>query len=178
MDAANAWSQPEQQFDAIAGIGETDFNLVDIDFNDFDFLNFDPNSEQNGEKLPTNIDLNLLSDAAAQHNAAQQAQQQQQRNGNALVQNGGNNNMFGLNMHQMTFGQQHEQTYAMNQTSHAMSHHSIIPSTPNSVEMHGDAGRYLQQMDAQSRAMIEQHFQQQQKRDAVSCEMLVQYFDY
>ncbi|KAF2491936.1 hypothetical protein BU16DRAFT_98603 [Lophium mytilinum] len=37
--------------------------------------------------------------------------------------------------------------------------HTGVPPTPNSVEMHGDAARYLQHIDPQTRAFIEQRYQ-------------------
>ena len=52
-----------------------------------------------------------------------------------------------------------------------MHQQQMVPPTPNSVEMHGDVGRYLQQLDAQTRAIIEHEFKMRQQ-DAVSAPLL------
>jgi hypothetical protein len=46
---------------------------------------------------------------------------------------------------------------AQQQQSQAHSLQAIIPPTPNSVEMHSDAAQYLQHMEAQQRAIIDQY---------------------
>ena len=153
--STNSWPQPEQYGD-MAAIGEQDFgNLGHLDFDTFDFLDFDPSVDG---KVSENIDLNLL--AAHQHGL----QQPQQSTGDESA-------LFDLNMH-VDFDTQHDQGYSVSQGPHAMQHRGIIPLTPNSVEMHGDAARYLQQMDAQSREMLEQHYHLR-KDDAVCGRVLV-----
>ncbi|KAF2430293.1 hypothetical protein EJ08DRAFT_248566 [Tothia fuscella] len=155
-DVNQAWSQPEQFDAAMAAIGEQDFNLGEIDFNSFDFLNFDPNSD----KIATNIDLNLLSD----NNNPQSGLQQRPQSTSAPPNSAQNAEIFDINM-QMGYGHQHHQAFSIPQGQHPI--HSMIPPTPNSIEMHGDRGRYMQHFDAQSRALLEQHFHMQ-NGDALS----------
>ena len=54
--------------------------------------------------------------------------------------------------------------FAIPAGAHNMSTHSMIPPTPNSAELHGDAMRYMQQLEAQ-RIMMEQY--QMKKDEAV-----------
>jgi hypothetical protein len=144
----NGWSQSEP-YAGLAALGEGDFsNLVDFDLTQFDFLNYDASQEGAG-KLPSGINLDLLASSAGQ----QHGMQQTHHAGNA------NGNMFDLNM--AFEGQQ----FSMSQAPDAILHHSMIPPTPNSAEMHGDANRYLHQMDAQSRAMLQQYHMQQRKEN-------------
>jgi hypothetical protein len=150
---ANSWSQSEPFAGMAAAIGEQDFgNLVDFDLTQFDFLKYDTNQE-GAPKLPEGINLDMLASSAGQQHGLQQTHHADNTNGT----------IFDLNMPMAYGGQQ----FSMSQPPDSMTHHSMIPPTPNSVEMHGDANRYLQQMDAQSRAMMHQYHMQQRK-DAVS----------
>lgn len=150
---ANAWSQPENGFDNMAAIGEQDFaNLVDLDFNSFDFLNFDANGD-NSAKIQNDIDLALLSEPAAPSHALQQPQQ----NGANEHSHAQNPDMQLFNM-PMGYEQQHDQAYAMSSGPHAMHEYSMVPPTPNSIEMHGDAARYVRHLEAQNRALAEQQY--------------------
>jgi hypothetical protein len=154
---SSAWSQSE----SFAALGEQDFgNLVDFDLNHFDFLSYDPNQD-GAPKLPDNINLDLLASSAGQQHGLQQTH----------LAGGANGNMFDMAIPISFEGQQqnHNHAFSMPQSPESMLQHSMIPPTPNSVEMHGDHNRYLQQMDAQSRAILLQQYQmQQQRKDAVS----------
>jgi hypothetical protein len=148
----NAWSQPEG-YSGMAAIGEQDFgNLVDFDLTQFDFLNYEANQE-GGAKLPEGINLDMLASSAGQQHGLRQTHHANNQNGN----------MFDIAM-PIGFG---DQQFSMSPAPESVLHHSMIPPTPNSVEMHGDANRYLHQMDAQSRAMLQQYHMQQRK-EAVS----------
>ncbi|KAF2021636.1 hypothetical protein BU24DRAFT_457599 [Aaosphaeria arxii CBS 175.79] len=92
-----------------------------------------------------------------QHPAQQQQQQQQhqhapQNMSQNMSQSG--NGFFDFGMQQYnhpgtpTFSQPQEQAYRP---------HAGVPPTPNSIEMHGDPARYLQQMDPQQ-ALFDQRF--------------------
>ncbi|GME43294.1 Phosphorus acquisition-controlling protein [Neofusicoccum parvum] len=52
----------------------------------------------------------------------------------------------------------HQQSFSTPQ-DHSMQPRAFVPPTPNSVEMHGDAARYLNQLDPQTRAILEQRYQ-------------------
>ncbi|OQO20048.1 hypothetical protein B0A51_15569 [Rachicladosporium sp. CCFEE 5018] len=54
--------------------------------------------------------------------------------------------------------QQQQQQHFQFSTQQAYPGGSHIPPTPNSYEMHGETGRFLQQLDAQQRALMEQQY--------------------
>jgi hypothetical protein len=155
-EANAAWSQPEDFDPSLPAIGDHDFaDFNSIDFNSFDFLNYDTNND----KIPNQIELNLLRDAIAQNEAQHAVQHRSQQSPNG----GQNAEMFDINM-QLGFEQQQQQqnqSFSMPPGQHSVQHHSMMPPTPNSVEMHSDRARYMHQLDAQSRAILEQHYQMQ-----------------
>ncbi|KAL1633848.1 hypothetical protein SLS56_002728 [Neofusicoccum ribis] len=65
----------------------------------------------------------------------------------------------------------HQQSFSTPQ-DHSMQPRAFVPPTPNSVEMHGDAARYLNQLDPQTRAILEQRYQLR-KEDLASFTPLV-----
>jgi hypothetical protein len=168
MTSSDSWppgqsSAVEQQFGNMDTIGEQDYANL-IDFESFEFLtNFEPNGE-NAHKISNSVDLNILA------NAANQSQHEGQRGAGQSLPQG--QNMFDMQM-QMGFGQpQHGQPFSMAPNGgHTIQTHPMVPPTPNSVEMHGDVGRYLQQLDAQTRAMIEHEYRM--KQDTVSCHSFI-----
>jgi hypothetical protein len=140
-------------------IGDQDFANL-LDFESFDFLtNFEPNGDT-AQKISNGVDLNLLG------NGAHQSQHEGQRGAGQQLPQG--QSMFDMQI-QMDFGQsQHGQAFSVAPSGgQTIQTHPMVPPTPNSVEMHGDVGRYLQQLDAQTRAMIE-HEYQMRKEAAVS----------
>jgi hypothetical protein len=171
MSANTAWqgqapgSQHPQPFGNMDAINEQDFGL--LDFEGFDFLQFDGEGKnQNG------VDLHMLANAAA-------GQQPQAHEGQAQQQQRGEDNGQGQQMPQqmfeamqlgMSFGQpptSHGGSFSMPPAQHILQTHQIVPPTPNSVEMHGDMGKYLQQLDATTKAIIEHEYRMRQQ-DAVS----------
>lgn len=144
--ANSAWpghQPPDQHFSNMNPIGDQDFStLLDLDsFDSFDFLNFDPNNTENGQRgQSVGLDMSLLATAG-------------QTDQNGQSGNAPGPNMFDFQS-QMSF--EGGQGYQQNGGQHM---HQMVPPTPNSVEMHGDATRYLQQMDAQSRAILEHRYQ-------------------
>jgi hypothetical protein len=161
---APSWSHPEQ-YSALTPMESQDFqSLVDLDAVnfDFDFLNdFDPtNSGDTNGKLPGSIDPNLFATSAQQGHAIQATHLSSAPH--TMAQG---SPMFDMGMH-MNFDAVHSQPFNMQPGHNPMGHHQTVPPTPNSVEMHADAARYLQQMDAQSHAMMEHY--QMSKPDAVS----------
>lgn len=55
---------------------------------------------------------------------------------------------------------------ATHMPDHAFMQHHSVPPTPNSYEMHGNPGPYMQQHDAQNRAILDQRYRLR-KDDAV-----------
>lgn len=172
-----AWSSAEQ-FDALGAPDQHDFSLLD-------FESFEGNIDldfgygnSNGTANDTNQQLGQLADeldvqhlhnpfspnmSQEQRNGQSGAQQQQQHdmNGHAMSQPG---NYFDFSMppymqNSPAFSQPHE---------HAYRPHGPVPPTPNSIEMHPDSARYMQQMDAQQ-AMFDQRYQVR-KGDTVRCQ--------
>jgi hypothetical protein len=161
MSANSAWPQGQgstgdQPFGDVNNINEQDFANL-LNFESFDFLaNFDTDASiaQKNQNVNMNngvqpLDMNMLGDGHQRQEMPPTPQQ---------------NNMFdmqmGFGMPQM--GQQNEFNMAGNgimQNHHQM----VVPPTPNSVEMHADVGRYLQQLDAQTRAIIEHEFKMRQQ---------------
>lgn len=139
-------------------------NLGDLDVNfDFDFLN-DINFTNGGDpsgKLAGSIDPNLFATTAQQQHAVQATHLS-----SAPLTMAQGTPMFDMGMH-MNYSVQNGQPFNNMQTGHnALGLHQMVPPTPNSVEMHANAARYMQQMDAQSRAIMEHY--QLSKPDAVS----------
>ena len=60
-------------------------------------------------------------------------------------------------------------TMAQQQQHHQHSLQSVIPPTPNSVEMHSDTAQYLHHLEAQQRAMLDQYQVKNQQVCAMSC---------
>ncbi|KAM0717092.1 hypothetical protein Q7P37_006944 [Cladosporium fusiforme] len=86
-----------------------------------------------------------------------------------------NNQPMASNMHfgadpmfQPTMQQQYPQQQQSNfQFNHQQQfpHSHQVPPTPNSLDLHGEAGRFMQQqMDAQQRAMLEQQYQMRKEQ--------------
>jgi hypothetical protein len=150
------------------GMADQDFANL-LDFESFDFLsgfdngNGDGSGQQHHNVVHKNanggVDMNMLAGAG----------QDQQRGG-------AQQNMFDIGMQQMGFGNAHQfgmPTPQQNGGQHVLQTHphQMVPPTPNSVEMHGDVGRYLQQLDAQTRAIIEHEYKMRQQ-DSVSFRFL------
>lgn len=159
MTSNPAWSQPPDQFSALTPMDTQDFTL-DVNF-DFDFLNdFGPtnNGDTNGKLVDSNEPPLFATSAHQQHGV-----QSIHLSSTPLTMAQGLP-MFDMGMH---FNAHNGQPYTMQTGHNPMGHHQMIPSTPNSVEMHANAAHYMQQqMDAQSRAMMEQY--QMAKPDIVS----------
>ncbi|KAF9735341.1 hypothetical protein PMIN06_000575 [Paraphaeosphaeria minitans] len=177
--APPAWSGAEQ-FDMAAA--EHDFsNLLDFDLDFSDFANGSSagHGGQQLEQLAEELDVQHLHNPFSpqlsqqqQHQHQQhQHQHQQHRNGartpGALqpqrhmdAHSGGHPHSMptqnGFFQFSMPF-QQHC-VPAFTQAPDMFQPHAPVPPTPNSMELHGDPARYLQQMDAQH-AMFDQRFQ-------------------
>jgi hypothetical protein len=157
-----AWSGAEQ-FEPMGAPDENDFSLLDfenIDL-DFDFGNGggnDTNQQlgQLADELHVQHLHNPFSPVASQRNGPPGAQHQQQRqamesHGHGISQTGGNYFDFSIPPYMQSspaFSQPHERAYRQ----------PPVPPTPNSIEMHTDQGRYMQQMDTQQ-AIFEQRYQ-------------------
>lgn len=91
----------------------------------------------------------------------------QQQFGNQSTANNmhfGADPMYQPPMHQQYQHQQQQQpSFQFNHQQFPPSHQ--VPPTPNSLELHGEAGRFMQQqMDAQQRAMLEQQYQMRKEQ--------------
>jgi hypothetical protein len=68
-----------------------------------------------------------------------------------------------------TYPQHQKQSFQYHQQQQQQQQHfpqsQQVPPTPNSLELHGEAGRFMQQqMDAQQRAMLEQQYQMRKEQ--------------
>jgi hypothetical protein len=161
------WTQAEQ-YDPMAA---QDFNAL-IDFGDLDIdsINFgdtvfepaagsrhDSNSQDPNQQLS-----NELADSLNAQHLQQFTPPVSHRNDNATPgrhDTSQAHDFYDFNMAAFTPATQaHHVSFSAPQEPvfHA---HMGVPPTPNSIEMHGDAARYLQQMDPQTRAFIEQRYQ-------------------
>lgn len=149
-----AWTGAEP-FDPMGAQADHDFgNLIDFDNLDLDFAidyaaaSNDHDSSQQLTDLADSLHVQHLqttfSPAISQDHhhgvnggAAPQSQQQQQQQ--AMHMSQFNAAFSDFNMPQ--FGQQPQQQQSYRP-------HAGVPPTPNSIEMHGDPGRYVQQQQA------------------------------
>lgn len=125
-------------------------HLGDFSYNQADFSQSGPASLAD---LSDNLDVNHL------HGQFNPQLPQDHSNG---MQQDANNAFFDYSMAQFSqagtpvFPQAHEQIYRP---------HQGVPPTPNSIEMHGDPHRYMQQLDPQQ-ALFDQRYHMR-KDDAV-----------
>ncbi|KAF2691420.1 hypothetical protein K458DRAFT_286667 [Lentithecium fluviatile CBS 122367] len=163
--APSAWSSAEQ-FDPMGAQDQPDFSLLDFENIDLDFgfgnsSSNDTNQQlgQLAEELNIQHLHNPFSPTVSQEhrNGPTDAQQQHQQrdmdgHGQGMAQTGSSFFDFSIPPYMQNtpaFSQPNEHTYRS---------HGPVPPTPNSIEMHGDPGRYMQQMDAQQ-TMFEQRYQ-------------------
>ncbi|KAF2271138.1 hypothetical protein CC78DRAFT_573514 [Lojkania enalia] len=167
---APSWSGAEQ-FDPMGAATDHDFSsLLDFDSLDLDFpVDFSSNAHQSHDasrqlsELAESLDVQHLqsqySPAVSQElrngtSAAaaipQQHAQQSAVAGSAMSQGG--NNFFEFNV--IPYGQGSQPPFSA-PPEQIYRPHAGVPPTPNSIEMHGDPARYLQQMDPQQ-ALFEQ----------------------
>ncbi|KAF4541723.1 Hlh transcription factor [Lasiodiplodia theobromae] len=168
------WSQPldsmamQQDFDSLLDFGDID---LDIPFYD------------SSQAQPTDNQLSALADSLdSQHlppsgavppqnqDDGSGAQQQQSLQSPSNMQD--TNNLFDF-----TFESAYNHTHQQQQNfsapqDHSMQPRAFVPPTPNSVEMHGDAARYMNHLDPQSRAIMDQRYQLR-KEDLASFTPLV-----
>jgi hypothetical protein len=185
--AEQSWATSGEQMDSLAHMN-TDlddlgnlFEFGDIDLNNIssvDSINYDSHVQQNGTHPTTPYDetneAQAMSGTSAQDFGAQEhfgisqgvdlGQQQhnyshQPRTSNPYTADP----MYQPSMQQHFHNNQQFQFQGMQ----AYPSNQHVPPTPNSFEMHGEAGRFMQQpMDPQQRAILEQRYQLS-KDDAV-----------
>lgn len=172
-----AWSTAEQFDPMDATTAEHDFgNLIDFDHLDLDFnigtYSQGPQSDsQQLADLADSLDVHQLqnnfSPQVGQHHndgaqgGQQQHQQQSSMGGHAMSQSA---NGFGFDYSMIPYSQAGTSSFSQSQDS-LFRPHQGVPPTPNSVEMHGDPHRYMQQMDTQH-AIFDQRYHMR-KDDAV-----------
>ncbi|OMP86794.1 Phosphorus acquisition-controlling protein [Diplodia seriata] len=171
------WSQPldnmamQQDFDNLLDFGDID---LDIPFYD------------SGETQPSDHQLSALADSLdSQHlppsgaiqpqnqDDGSSAQQQQSLQSPSTMQD--TSGLFDFSF-ESAYDHTHQQSQQQQNFSaphdHSMQPRAFVPPTPNSVEMHGDATRYMHHLDPQTRAILEQRYQLR-KEDLASFTPLV-----
>jgi hypothetical protein len=164
-----AWSNAEQ-FDAMDATTEQTFGeLINFDHLDLDLGEFNyGNAEYSQGGPPPLADMSSsLHEFAPQmpqhhHGGAPGGQQQQHpMGGHGMPQP---TSGFAFDYQMGAYSQAGTPSFPQAQ-EHVYRPHQSVPPTPNSIEMHGDPHRYLQQMDPQQ-ALFEQRFHMR-KDDAV-----------
>jgi len=172
-----SWAQ-QNHFDPMEVGNDIDFsNFLNNDLGDIDLSNFDVGADNTHEsqqfaRLPDSTNLQFLQGGNTQtnphHGASSNVGGQTQAEADALA---AATSIFDFNTLDMDYGQQQQQPpqqrhqqqpqqqYGLQQEHHNFHPHSFVPPTPNSVEMHSDVARYLQQMESQNRAVYDQQFQ-------------------
>ncbi|GAB7330837.1 hypothetical protein MBLNU13_g02376t1 [Cladosporium sp. NU13] len=186
--ADQMWSQAPDNMDTMATINgnlEDLSNIFNIDDFDLDSL---PNMDAGGfgDQIPqshpgthpnTPFDesmgqLGAPPGTAAQdfggHNSFDMSGQQHFGNQSMVSTPYGADPMYQPSMPQ-TYPQHQQQNFQFpQQHQHQQPHFQPtqqVPPTPNSLELHGEAGRFMQhQMDAQQRAMLEQQYQMRKEQ--------------
>jgi hypothetical protein len=186
--ADQMWSQAPENMDTMATMNgnlEDLSNIFNID--DFDLDNL-PNMDAGGfgDQIPqshpgthpnTPFDENMGQLAAppgtaAQdfggHNTFDMSGQQHFGNQSMVSMSYGADPMYQPSMPQ-TYPQHQQQNFQFPQQHQQQQAHfqpnQQVPPTPNSLELHGEAGRFMQhQMDAQQRAMLEQQYQMRKEQ--------------
>ncbi|KAF2141961.1 uncharacterized protein K452DRAFT_249689 [Aplosporella prunicola CBS 121167] len=164
------WSQ-SQHFESM-DLPAQEFvdNLLDFDHIDFDLpIDFSGHSS-----APNDHQLSALADSlSSQHLPSSGVVQPQQHDDLSNDRHQQSNNDFFDFTFQPPYEQaNHQQPNFHLPQDHPMHSHGAVPPTPNSVEMHGGAARYMHHMDPQSRAILEQRFQPR-KEDMASFTPLV-----
>ncbi|KAL1645180.1 hypothetical protein SLS58_003885 [Diplodia intermedia] len=158
------WSQPldnmamQQDFENLLDFGDID---LDIPFYD------------SGETQPSDHQLSALADSLdSQHlppsgaiqpqnqDDGSGAQQQQSLQSPSTMHD--TSGLFDFSF-ESAYNHTHQQSQQQQTFSaphdHSMQPRAFVPPTPNSVEMHGDATRYMNHLDPQTRAILEQRYQ-------------------
>lgn len=154
--------------------GDQDFgNLIDfnhfddLDLPDFNNITFSHGGPQNGSMADPldqhHLDHQFPPQVPQNHGDSVTGAQQTQGNvgTHGLPQSNVNANFFDYGMSQ--FSQASTPVFSQ-APDHVFRPHHGVPPTPNSVEMHGDPHRYMQQMDQQ--ALYDQRYHLR-KDDAV-----------
>ncbi|KAK7556754.1 hypothetical protein IWX49DRAFT_623224 [Phyllosticta citricarpa] len=148
------WSQlqqPEQTIDTMAAVPEHDFDSL-LDFGDIelDFPMYDNKNDHHLSSLNESLQPQHLSSAAV--SPSHQRNDSSQRPSEQVNTTTGDFFDFSF---QSTYPQHND----FSMSEQMMRQRAAVPPTPNSVEMRGDAARYLQQLDSQTRAVVEQRYQ-------------------
>lgn len=147
------------EIELLNGAGEGDFsNFLDLDLDqDFPIFNNTDRAEHQ-QNIHDVLDPQLMQSApttqSMHHVLGQSAHDAApttfaDENGNAIFAMHGGSSYSQMRQQQQQTQFQHQQHQ----------HHGGVPPTPNSSKMHSDPQRYLQQMDAQARAVYEQQYQ-------------------
>ena len=191
--ADQMWSQAPEGLDTMAPLNANLDDLSNIfNIDDFNLDNL-PDMDTNGfnDQMPqshpgthpsTPFDENMAQLGAPPGTAAQDfgghngfmlpgsmSGQQPFENQSMVSMPYGTDSMYQPSM-QQTYPQQHQQSqqssfnFNQNQQQQFPSSHQV-PPTPNSLDLHGEAGRFMQQqMNAQQRAMLEHQYQMRKEQ--------------
>ncbi|TKA76871.1 hypothetical protein B0A49_04114 [Cryomyces minteri] len=178
-----AWSQPEQ-FDPMVSMGEEDFaTFLEIGDMNLDFPVFDTNVDNlqgSGQPPREETQIAVMQDAPnrldnqslfGQHHGMSSSTAHRQPLP-AIPDMTGISDSFSDLTYQSIYGLECQQSQEYPMQNQNFQQQSMVPPTPNSVEMHADAGRYLQYMDAQTRTIMEQRYQLR-KQDSMAFTPLV-----
>lgn len=168
--ATSAWPHQLVHDPTVPAPVEEDFTSF-LDLGDFsiNFSHFDVTAEQHGQDAANTMDMGL--DDSAEVGAGSEVMMQQSPGDDARLQHHvsmptmaqvqtPDDAVLDLNMHAQLF-QQQEQQFQPRRRQHRLHeqvYHPqlIIPPTPNSIEMHASAARYIHQMDPQAQVL---HYQ-------------------
>lgn len=160
LAARSEWQQSEH-LDPMATMAEHDFAaFLNLDI-DLDFPAFDTNTAA----APSTQQLTGFSNDPNTHSlTADESSNQQYGIGHGTHQQAALStdiSMLGNELFDFSINTPCEQPQHQCRTSHdhAFLPRSVVPPTPNSAEMHSDAEHYLQQLDSQTRALLEQDYQ-------------------
>jgi hypothetical protein len=131
-----------------------DFDNLDLDLSEFNYNGAAPPADIPSalHDFPTHVPQH-------QHHGAQNGQQPQ----GSMGQDSQNSFTFDYSLGQ--FSQAGTPAFPQAQDHNIFHPHNGVPPTPNSIEMHGDPHRYMQQMDTQQ-ALFDQRYHMR-KDDAV-----------
>lgn len=184
---ASTWSGAEQ-FDPMCAVADQDFgSLIDFDHLDLDFSidysaghGAEHDSTQQLTELADSLDVQHLQNQfspAISHShehrngAAGLSQHAPNAMGDHGMSSAGGNGFYDFTL--STYSQGNAPPFSQAQ-DHMYRQH--VPPTPNSSELHGEPGRYLQHMDPQQ-ALYDQRYQLR-KEDAVRMSIIEHQSDH
>ncbi|KAK8226686.1 hypothetical protein HDK77DRAFT_456865 [Phyllosticta capitalensis] len=144
---------PDHNIDTMAAVPDHEFdNLLDFGDIELDFPIYDTSNKNDHHLSSLNESLQQQHLSSAAVSPSQHRNDPSQQSTDQM--HSANNDFFDF-----TFQSAYPQHQDYSMSEQMMRQRAAVPPTPNSVEMRGDAARYLQQMDSQTRAIVEQRYQ-------------------